>query len=252
MIGVFDSGVGGLSVLRQARSLLPRADFMYAADRARAPFGVRPLREVEEISHEICDWLIAAGADCLVVACNTASAAALHSIRSANPDVPVVGMEPAVKPAAAVTATGKVAVFATEATFQGRLFDSVVRRFASGVEVLTRACPEWVELVEAGQVDGPEVELAVKAAVEPVSDSDADQIVLACTHFSFLTPVIEATARIPVIDPAPAVAAQLARVAPNTSGSGQTVLASSADTREFELLARQVAGISTSVIPLPL
>jgi glutamate racemase len=252
MIGVFDSGVGGLSVLREARRLLPDADLLYAADRARAPFGIRSLREVEAISHEISEWLIDEGADCLVVACNTASAAALESIRAAHPGLPVVGMEPAVKPAAASTATGTVAVYATEATFQGRLFDSVVRRFASGVEVLTRACPEWVDLTEAGQIDGPAVEQAVKLAVRPAREANADRIVLACTHFSFLTPVIEEVARIPVIDPAPAVAAQLARVAPNPSGSGQTVLAASGDGESFRLLAREVAGISASVIPLPL
>lgn len=252
MIGVFDSGVGGLSVLREARRLLPQADLLYVADCARAPFGVRRLEEVEQISHEISEWLIAEGADSLVVACNTASAAALESIRLAHPDLPVVGMEPAVKPAAAGTSTGIVAVYATAATFQGRLFDSVVRRFASGVEVLTRACPEWVELVEAGLVDGPGAELTVETAVQPARDSNADRIVLACTHFSFLTPVIEKLAGVPVIDPAPAVASQLARVVPDGSGSGELVLATSGDVGEFGRLARDVAGISASVIPLRL
>ena len=252
MIGLFDSGVGGLSVLRETRRLLPDADLLYAADRKRAPFGVRPLHEVEEISHGISDWLIGEGVDCLVVACNTASAAALESIRSAHPGLPVVGMEPAIKPAAASTSTGRVAVYATEATFQGRLFDSVVRRFGTGVEVLTRACPEWVELVEHGHLSGPDVEIAVRQAIEPAREAEADRIVLACTHFSFLASIIGETARIPVIDPAPAVAAQVARVAPGRSGSGNTMLAVSGDIREFELLASEVAGISSSVIPLPL
>jgi glutamate racemase len=252
MIGVFDSGVGGLSVLREVRRLLPDSDLLYVADRARAPFGVRPLREVEEISHEISGWLIDQGCDCLVVACNTASAAALESIRAARPEIPIVGMEPAVKPAAADTSTGTVAVFATEATFQGRLFDSVVRRFAAGVEVLTRACPEWVELVEQGRTDGPDVESTVRRALQPALDGGADRIVLACTHFAFLAATIEEVGGIPVIDPGPAVAAQVTRVAPKHSGSGRTVLATSGDIEQFAGLAREVAGISASVIPLPL
>lgn len=252
MIGVFDSGVGGLSVLREVRRLLPEADLLYAADRARSPFGTRPLEEVESISHQISDWLIGNGARCLVVACNTASAAALESIRAAHPHLPVVGMEPAVKPAAAGTMTGTVAVYATEATFQGRLFDSVVNRFATGVEVLTRACPEWVDLVEAGTIEGADVELRVNDAVEPAMEAGADRIVLACTHFSFLAPVIESVSRIPVIDPAPAVAAQVQRVTPDLGGSKQTLLAVSGDVDEFDRLAREVAGISSPVIPLRL
>lgn len=250
MIGIFDSGVGGLSVLREVRNRLPDADLLYAGDRARSPFGTRPLEEVSSISHEIAVWLTENGADCLVVACNTASAAALESIRAAHPDLPVVGMEPAVKPAAADTTTGTVAVFATEATFQGRLFDSVVQRFANGVEVVTRACPEWVELVEAGMLEGPEVELAVMSAVRPAMEAGADRIVLACTHFSFLAPVIEAVSRIPVIDPAPAVAAQVQRVVLDPGGSASTLLAASGDIDEFSRLAREVAGISSPVIPL--
>lgn len=252
MIGVFDSGVGGLSVLRQVRELLPEADLVYAADRARAPFGTRSLDEVQVISHDISRWLLDSGADCIVIACNTASAAALESIRADHPGLPVVGMEPAVKPAAAGTSSGKVAVYATEATFQGRLFDSVVSRFAEGVEVLARACPEWVELVEAGVVAGPEAELMVRTAVEPALEAGADRIVLACTHFSFLATLIEEVAGIPVIDPAPAVAAQVRRVAPSQDGSARVIVAASGDEAVFERLAREVAGISAPVIPLQL
>lgn len=252
MIGVFDSGVGGLSVLREIRALIPEATLLYAADRARSPFGTRSLAEVETISHEIADWLVGQGADCIVIACNTASAAALESMRAAYPGVPIVGMEPAVKPAAAETATGTVAVYATAATFQGRLFDSVVDRFAAGVEVITRACPEWVDLVESGTIEGPDAELAVDTALQPALDAGADRIVLACTHFSFLGSLITNLARIPVIDPAPAVAAQVARVAPTGSGTGSTLLAVTGDGGHFERLALQVAGITAPVIPLPL
>lgn len=249
MIGVFDSGVGGLSVLAEIRHMLPEADLLYVADRARAPLGVRELSEVEAISHEVAGWLIGRGADCLVIACNTASAAALESIRRANPEAVVVGMEPAVKPAAAKTLTGKVAVFATRATFQGQLFASVVSRFAEGVEVITCACPEWVETVEAGHIEGAEVEELVRHRVQPALDAGADTIVLACTHFSYLRPVIESQGHVTVIDPAPAVAARVAEVAPTVTGGGSTVLAASGDLTEFADLALRVAGITANVIP---
>lgn len=249
MIGVFDSGVGGLSVLTAIRRELPRADLFYVADRGRAPYGPRTLGDVEAISHDVSRWLIDRGADCLVIACNTASAAALKSIREANPELAVVGMEPAVKPAAAGTSTGTVAVYATAATFQGELFESVVSRFAEGVRVLTRACPEWVAMVEGGVVDGPEAEKLVTEALQPAMDADADHIVLACTHFSFLTPLIERVSGIKVIDPAPAVALQTARVAPSPVGSGLTQLAASGDTNDFAALALSLSGLEVPVIP---
>lgn len=249
MIGVLDSGVGGLSVLSEIRTALPRADLLYVADRARSPYGTKSLAEVEAISIDVAEWLLDRGATCLVVACNTASAAALESLRDRYPAVPIVGMEPAVKPAALASRTGKVAVFATAATFQGRLFASVVDRFAEGVEVFTRACPEWVELVESGLVDGPRVEAAVEGALDPVITRNADVIVLACTHFSFLRPLIERLSGIEVVDPAAAVAAQTARVAPHPEGGGELTLAASGDTDDFSRLAAALASMTEPVIP---
>lgn len=238
-----------MSVLLQIRKVLPDADLIYVADRGRAPYGTRSLEDVESISHDVVRWLLARGSDCLVVACNTASAAALDSLRSRHPDVPIVGMEPAVKPAAAVTMSGTVAVYATAVTFQGRLFNSVMARFADGVEVLTQVCPEWVDLVERGILDGAEAETAVRDAVAPAVAAGADQIVLACTHFSFLTPLIERACDIPVIDPAPAVAMQTKRVATDRNGSGRLLLAASGDTAEFADLALSIAGLGSPVIP---
>lgn len=249
MIGVFDSGVGGLSVLIEVRRELPRADLLYVGDRARAPYGSKTLAEVESMSREVAAWLVDRGATCLVVACNTASAAALDSLRAHYPSLPIVGMEPAVKPAALSTRSGKVAVLATAATFQGRLFDSVVTRFAEGVEVFPRACPEWVELVEAGVVDGPHAVETVREVVGPLTAEGVDVIVLACTHFSFLAPVVERVSSVAIVDPARAVAKQTARVAPDLSGDGQTTLASSGDTSEFARLAAAVASIDQPVIP---
>jgi glutamate racemase len=248
MIGVFDSGVGGLSVLRQIRDLLPEADLCYVADRGRAPYGTKTLEEVASIAHQVTNWLIGEGATCVVVACNTASAAALHSIRERHRDLPVVGMEPAVKPAAKETASGTVAVYATATTFQGELYESVVSRFAAGVEVITRACPEWVDLVERGVVEGPEAESAIRGVVTDAVDAGADRIVLACTHFSFLAPSIGRISGIEVIDPAPAVAAQTARVAPDARSKGKTTLAASGDLADFARLARKLADFDQEVI----
>lgn len=249
MIGVFDSGVGGLSVLKEIRSTLPDVDLIYVADRARAPFGTRSLDEVERISHDLTGWLVDRGSTCVVVACNTASAAALESIRDRYPEIPIVGMEPAVKPAALASRSRKVAVLATAATFQGRLFESVISRFASDVKVMTRACPEWVELVEEGEVGGPRAEAVVGDVVGPLEDEGTDVLVLACTHFSFLRPVIESLSTMDVIDPAPAVAAQTKRVAPDLSGSGDLILAASGDTVAFSRLAAALASIDARVIP---
>jgi glutamate racemase len=246
---VFDSGVGGLSVLREIRRALPAADLWYVADRARAPYGTRSLQEVESISIEVAAWLVERGADCLVVACNTASAAALGSLRARHRDMPIVGMEPAVKPAALASLSGKVAVLATSATFQGQLFESVVARFAEGVEVLTRACPEWVELVEHGIVEGPEAEDAVNRVMAPIVEGGVDVVVLACTHFSFLKPVVDRLSGLEVVDPASAVAAQTARVVPAPGGTGKLTLAASGDISEFAHLASALASIAEPVIP---
>lgn len=244
MIGVFDSGVGGLSVLKEIRRVLPDADLLYVADRKRAPYGTRTLEEVRDFSFEIVDWLLNQGADTIVVACNTASAAALHQLRDAHPQLPIVGMEPAVKPAAALTGTGVVGVFATAATFQGELFDTVVSRWGSGTEVVALACPEWVEEVEAGRLDGDDTEDVVREPVTLALDAGADTLVLGCTHFSFLTPVIARVAgdRVALIDPAPAVAAQTKRVVPSTSGSGRVTLAASGDIDRFAELIEAIGG----------
>ena len=141
MIGVFDSGVGGLSVLREVRLLLPDADLLYLADQAYAPYGERPLEAVRERAERIAGHLVAAGATTIVVACNTASAVALHHLRGLHPAIPIVGMVPAVKPAAAGTANGVVGVLATPATFQTTVVADLVERFAAGVRVIDRPCP---------------------------------------------------------------------------------------------------------------
>jgi glutamate racemase len=255
VIGLFDSGVGGLAVLSEVRASMPEADLIFVADRARAPYGTRSLEEVRRFALEIVDWLAARGAETIVVACNTASAAALDVVRERRPDLVIVGMEPAVKPAAASTGSGTIAVFATAATFQGRLYESVVKKHADGTTVVARACPQWVELVEAGRVSGKSVRDAVAAEVEPVLDAGADVIVLGCTHFSFLKTVIAQVAGplVEVIDPAPAVAAQAARVATSVAGSGGLQMAVSGDRARFRELVASLTGREAprEVLPFP-
>jgi glutamate racemase len=213
-IGVFDSGVGGLSVLRHLRAQLPWADLIYFGDTAHVPYGPRPLAEVRGFADAITRFLLGQGADVIVVACNTASAAALKDLRAAYTEVPIVGMEPAVKPAAEGTRTGVVGVLATPATFQGELFSSVVERFAQGVRVLPQVCPGLVQQIEAGRLDTPETEAMLRGWLAPMLAADIDALVLGCTHYPFVIPLLEAICGpgVRVIDPAPAVARQVGRV----------------------------------------
>lgn len=212
-VGVFDSGIGGLSVLRALTAQLPQEDFIYIADQARVPYGPRPIEEVRRFSEQIVGALLARDAKLVVVACNTASAAALKHLR-ANYPVPIVGMEPAVKPAAETTRTGVVGVLATPATFQGELYASVVERFARGVRVLQHAPLGLVEQIEAGRFDSAETRAILEQALGPMLEAGIDTIVLGCTHYPFVIPQIEAIAGpgVRVIDPSPAVAAQTGRV----------------------------------------
>lgn len=213
-IGIFDSGIGGLSVLRAVRTLLPEEAIIYLADQAHVPYGSRPLEEVRTFAEAITRFLLAKGAKLIVVACNTASAAALRHLRQLFPEVPFVGMEPAVKPAAERTRSGVVGVLATPATFQGALYASVLERFANGVTILQDTCPGLVMAIERGHLNGDEVQGILEKALQPMLARGIDTVVLGCTHFPFVIPVIEAIVgpEVRVIDPAPAVARQVRRL----------------------------------------
>ncbi|MEA2010781.1 MAG: aspartate/glutamate racemase family protein, partial [Actinomycetota bacterium] len=150
-IGIFDSGVGGLGILREVRGILPSANLVYVADQAYSPYGERGLAAVRERAFAVSSYLINVGATTVVVACNSASAAALHDLRERFPSVLFVGMEPAVKPAVDATQRGTIGVLATEATFQGELFSSVVDRHARGVSVVARSCPGLAAAIEDGE-----------------------------------------------------------------------------------------------------
>lgn len=213
-IGIFDSGVGGLSVLRAIHAQIPAHPIVYFADQAHVPYGPRALEEVRSFAFDITRFLIDQGAGLIVVACNTASAAALHDLRAAFPSMPFVGMEPAVKPAAESTHTGKVGVLATPATFQGALYASVVERFANGVEIFQNTCPGLVTEIEAGRLLGPTARNILENALGPMLAAGIDTIVLGCTHYPFVIPLIQSITgpQVRVIDPAPAVARQTVRL----------------------------------------
>ena len=213
-IGIFDSGVGGLSVWREIVRQLPHEDTLYFADQAHIPYGPRPPEEVRRLSAGITRFLLDQGAKLIVVACNSASGPALHELRAIFPEVPFVGMEPAVKPAVELTRTGVVGVIATPATFQGELFQSLVERFAADVNLRTQTCPGLVEIVEAGEQDAPATESLLRQYLAPMLDAGIDHLVLGCTHYPFLSDAIRRIVgpEVTLVDPAPAVARQTGRV----------------------------------------
>ncbi len=213
-IGIFDSGVGGLSVLRAVRAQLPCHPVVYLADQAHVPYGARTKDEVRAFSAAITQFLLDRGAQEIIVACNTASAAALYYLRETLPGTPFVGMEPAVKPAASNTRSGVIGVLATPVTFQGELYASVVERFASGVTVLQDACPGLVKQIEDGQLDAPETRAILERALQPMIAKGVDTVVMGCTHYPFVIPLIQQIVGpgVQVIDPAPAVARQAGRL----------------------------------------
>lgn len=213
-LGIFDSGVGGLSVLKAIRKLLPNQSILYFADQVHVPYGRRPLADVRQFSEVISSFLIQEGAKVIVVACNTASAAALSHLRHIYTETSFVGMEPAVKPAAESTRTGVVGVLATPATFQGALYASVVERFAQGVKILQDTCPGLVQQVENGDLETPKTRSILEKALSPMLQRGIDTVVLGCTHYPFVIPLIEDIVGpgVRVIDPAPAVARQAERM----------------------------------------
>lgn len=213
-VGVFDSGVGGLSVLRAIRQQLPYENAIFIADQAHVPYGPRPLVEVRSFAERITRFLLGEGAKLIIVACNAASAAALHTLRQQFPHVPFVGMEPAVKPAAEKTASKVVGVLATPATFQGEMYASVVERFAKDVTLIQHTCPGLVSRIEAGDLDGEKAHAILEDALLPMMERGIDTVVLGCTHYPFVIPLIEDIVgpSVRVIDPAPAVARQVGRM----------------------------------------
>lgn len=233
-IGVFDSGEGGLSVLKEITRLLPEAEYVYYSDNAHCPYGEKSPEYIQDRARAITERLLKEGADVIVVACNTATAAAISVLRSEYSDVSsqevrdrvreltggrhdhicFIGMEPAVKPAALGTRTGVVGVLATAGTLKGSKYLKTKESVDDQVNVFEHVGRGFVELVEEGRLSGSEAEDVVKASLGPLLSAGADIIVLGCTHYPFLLPVLQKVAGpdIRFIDPAPAVARQLVHV----------------------------------------
>jgi glutamate racemase len=215
-IGVLDSGLGGLSVAREIFAQLPGEPVLYFADQGHVPYGPRPAAEIRGFVEDITRYFLAHDARLVVLACNAASAVALKTLRARWPDVPFVGMEPAVKPAVERTRRGTIGVIATPATFQGELFASLLGRFVepSGVRVITSVCPGFVQAVEAGALDTSETRALVQRELAPLLAAGIDELVLGCTHYPFLIDAIRAAAgpQVEIIDPGPAVARRVGQV----------------------------------------
>ncbi len=213
-IGAFDSGVGGLSILKEIRRILPGENLLYLADTAHCPYGTKPVSEIRARSLKVTAFLVESGVKAVVVACNSASVAGLDQVREAYPQIPIVGVEPALKPAHDLTRNGKIGVLATSMTLNGVRFSVLVERFGTGVEVYTQPAPGLVELVEAGKLDTPETEALLHQYLDPLLEKQIDTLVLGCTHYPFLIGVINRIcgSSVTILDTGLAVAKQTFRV----------------------------------------
>ena len=211
-IGIFDSGIGGLSVALEIRRELPHEPLLYVADSAHAPYGDKPPDYIERRARAILTFFAGREVKAVVVACNTATAVAVDALR-AHWSLPIVAIEPAVKPAAAATRSGVVGVMATTQTIASTRFERLTDMFGAGVEVLAQPCPGLVDRVENGELSGPATRALVEDYVRPLVDKGADTIVLGCTHYPFLRDLIASVAGpgVTLIDPAAAVARELRR-----------------------------------------
>jgi len=213
-VGVFDSGVGGLSVLGEINALLPEESLLYVADGGHIPYGEKSPAFIRERCVAVAEFFREQGAKALVVACNTATVAAVADMRQRYPDWPIVGMEPAVKPAAAATRSGVVGVLATTGTLQSAKFAALLDRFATDVKVVTQPCPGLVELIETGQLHSEALRTLLRHYVEPLLAAGCDTLILGCTHYPFLKPLLRGMIppSVVLIDTGAAVARQLQRL----------------------------------------
>lgn len=211
-IGVFDSGVGGLSILKEIRRELPNEDLLYVADTAHVPYGDKSVEYVERRSAAIAEFLVGSGAKAVVVACNTATAAAIPSLRSRF-SLPIIGIEPAVKPAAEMTRSGVVGILATSGTLASERFSALRSRFGSQIEVIVQPCAGLVEQVERAELESLATRMLLEKHLANLLDRGADVIVLGCTHYPFLSPLIREIAgpAVSLVDPSAAVAREVRR-----------------------------------------
>lgn len=253
LVGVMDSGVGGLSVLAQCQVLLPSAAFLYVADSRYAPYGPKPEVLIIDRCLQIADYLIAQGACAIVVACNTATAAAIKTMR-AKYAVPIIGMEPALKPAVAATRNQKIGVLATTGTLQSAKFAALLDNFAQGVSVTTQACEGLVECVEQGELNSPITLNLLQRYCEPLMTEGVDTIVLGCTHYPFLKAAIQSIVgqSVTLIETGAAVAKQLQRQMPMQADSDMpdtalTVITNSHAPEAFTVIQKLIGNQTTAI-----
>lgn len=260
-LGVFDSGIGGLSVLRYIRAALPQERIIYYADQAHVPYGGRSADQVRALCRDITQFLLDEGAKLIVVACNTASAAALTYLREQFPQTPFVGMEPAVKPGAQATRSGKVGVLATSGTFLSQRYAALMKRYAQDVVLWEDACPGLVDLIEtlefasAESLPATQTYALLQRVLTPMLQAGVDTLVLGCTHYPFVIPLIQAIAgpEIVIIDPAPAVARQTVHLLHHRdlaeAGDGSVMAYTSGEATRLAYQAQQLLGYALSVLP---
>jgi len=212
-IGFFDSGLGGISVLQQTRMLLPGEDYLYFGDSLHAPYGVRPVEEVEALSTRAAELLLGMGAKAIVIACNTATSAAAAVLRQKYPEVPIIGIEPALKPAVERHPGGRILVMATAMTLKEQKFHDLWTQFDGQAEIIPVPCSGLMEFVERGILDGDELEAFLLEKLSPFTKVPVDAVVLGCTHYPFLRPVLRRILgqRTEILDGADGVARQLRR-----------------------------------------
>ncbi len=238
MIGIFDSGLGGLSVLAAVARALPQADLTYLADTAHVPYGAKSDAFIRERVLTIGQHLVGLGCDILVVACNTATAAAVEALRQQHPDIPVVGIEPGIKPAAASSQTRRIAVLTTESTACSERLRKLVSEHSGSVAIHIEACAGWATRVERLEFDSPIFAAEVAAKISPLLDRDIDRLVLGCTHYSFLAPLLNPLIdeRAELVDVADAVARQVTRISGSRAhGNAQLNLLATATPERLRL-----------------
>jgi len=258
-IGVFDSGVGGLSVLQHIRAALPDARLIYVADSAHVPYGDKSPAYIEQRSLSLTRFLIAQGTDAIVIACNTATAAAATSLREQF-TLPIIGMEPAVKPAVAATKSGVVGVLATIGTLESARFAALLGRYSTEVEIVTQGCPGLVEQVERGELDSTATRALVERYTAPLLARGADTLILGCTHYPFLAPLIREVVgdSVTLVDTGAAVARELKRritseLPPQTAGEagGSVSFYSSGEVASATRILSRLWGETVSASLLP-
>lgn len=257
MIGVFDSGIGGLSILREVVKTLPAEDVFSLSDHYHLPYGGRSFDEIRQLSFAVVDFFLARQVKLVVIACNTASAAALYALRHRHPELPIVGMEPAVKPAVEASRSGTIGVLATRGTFEGMPYAGVVERFAEGVRVIPQVCPGLVELIEAYLGGDSSVRIEIRRRLSdwltPLREAGVDHLVLGCTHYPLIRDLIkeEAGDGITLVEPSRAVAAQAERLLrehsllSSSANRGKVTFFSTGS--DLALFARQVTAAGLSV-----